>query len=142
MRDEPGTEPLLAALSGRGCTVLLPLLQPDFDLGWAAYEPGALRRTRLGISEPTGEPLGVDAINDATVVICPGLAGDAQGHRLGRGGGCYDRALGRLAGAVLRIVLLYDDEVLGGLPTDEHDQRVHLIVTSERTLRTSFPHER
>jgi 5-formyltetrahydrofolate cyclo-ligase len=141
MPDEPGTRPLLSALSARGCTVLLPLLQPDFDLGWAAYEPGALLPARFGISEPTGAPLGVDAINDASVVICPGLAADEQGRRLGRGGGCYDRALSRLARSVLRVTMLYDDEVLDAVPTDDHDERVHLIVTPGRTLRTSLPRE-
>jgi 5-formyltetrahydrofolate cyclo-ligase len=36
-------------------------------------------------------------------------------------------------------VLLYDDEVLDAVPTDDHDQRVHLIVTPRRTIRTSLP---
>jgi 5-formyltetrahydrofolate cyclo-ligase len=137
--DEPGTEPLLSALSGRGCTVLLPVLQEDFDLEWGTYEPGALAPGRFGISEPTGEPRGAQAIGAAAVVICPGLAADLQGHRLGRGGGSYDRTLSRLAPSVLRMVLLYEEEVLEALPTDDHDQRVHLIVTPRRTIRTSLP---
>jgi 5-formyltetrahydrofolate cyclo-ligase len=133
--EEPGTRPLLDALAARGCTVLLPLLQADFDLRWAVYEPGALRGARFGISEPTGAPLGVYAIDDASVVICPGLAADEQGHRLGRGGGSYDRVLSRLDGSVLRVVLLYDDEVLAAVPTGEHDAPVDLIVTPRRTLQ-------
>jgi 5-formyltetrahydrofolate cyclo-ligase len=134
---EPGTGPLLAALSGRECTVMLPILRSDFDLSWAAYQPGALREARFGISEPTGEALGTEAVRDASVVICPGLAGDERGHRLGRGGGSYDRVLARLPGTVLRVVLLYDDEVLPAVPTDEHDEPVHALVTPHRTLRTS-----
>ena len=139
MPVEPGTRPLLTALSARGCTVLLPLLQADFDLGWAAYEPAALEPARFGLSEPTGPRLGVDAVNDASVVICPGLAGDTRGHRLGRGGGSYDRVLRRLSPSVVRVLLLYDDEVLDAVPTDDHDERVHVIVTPQRTLWTSFP---
>jgi 5-formyltetrahydrofolate cyclo-ligase len=139
--DEPGTEPLLTALSRRGTTVLLPLLQADFDLGWATYEPGALASARFGISEPTGAPLGVDAISGASVVICPALAGDAQGHRLGRGGGSYDRVLSRVDRSVLRVMLLYDDEVLDAVPTDDHDERVHLIVTPSRSVWTLFSRE-
>jgi 5-formyltetrahydrofolate cyclo-ligase len=141
MPGEPGTQPLLAALSARGTRVLLPLLQVDFDLGWATYEPGALASARFGISEPTGVPLGLNAINDASLVICPGLAGDAQGHRLGRGGGSYDRVLSRVDRSVRRVMLLYDDEVLDAVPTDAHDERVHLIATPTRSVWTSFSRE-
>lgn len=134
--EEPGTEQLIAALSARGCTVLLPLLQPDFDLSWAVYAPGALRTARFGISEPTGLPLGVDAIHDTSVVICPTLAADDQGHRLGRGGGSYDRVLARLPSRVLRVALLYDDELLPAVPVDQHDESVHVLVTPTLTLDT------
>ncbi|HJU97094.1 MAG TPA: 5-formyltetrahydrofolate cyclo-ligase, partial [Jiangellaceae bacterium] len=40
---EPGTGPLIEALSDAGVEVLLPLLQPDGGLDWAPYEgPRAL----------------------------------------------------------------------------------------------------
>ncbi len=39
----------------------------------------------------------------------PGLAVDDDGMRLGRGGGCYDRALGRVPVGTFTCVLLYDD---------------------------------
>lgn len=142
-QEEPGTEPLLDALTARGCRTLLPLQRRDLDLGWAAYQPGALAPGRFGISEPTGEPLAVDVLHEASVVICPGLAADQDGHRLGRGGGSYDRALSRLSNgprpAPLRIVLLYDDEVLATVPADAHDEPIHAIVTPRRTLWTRWP---
>lgn len=133
--EEPGTGPLIEALAARGCTVLLPVLQPDWDLSWAAYEPGAVREARFEIMEPTGPSLGVDAIADVSVVVCPGLAADETGHRLGRGGGSYDRSLARLPSSVLRVALLYDAEVLPAVPVDGHDQPVHVIVTPDRTIR-------
>ncbi len=134
--EEPGTQPLLVTLSGRACTVLLPVLRTDFDLDWAAYESGSLREARFGIDEPTGPPLGADAVLDVSVVILPGLAADDLGHRLGRGGGSYDRLLARLPASVLRVVLLYDDEVLPALPVDAHDQPVDVVVAPARTMRT------
>ncbi len=134
--EEPGTAPLLRALSAERRTVLLPILRPDFDLDWATYQPGALRDARFGLSEPTGEPLGPDALKAASVVICPGLAADSLGRRIGRGGGSYDRVLARLpAGGALRVVLLYDDEVLSGVPADDHDEPIDVVVTPNRTLR-------
>ncbi len=135
-REEPGTAPLLARLATSGHTVLLPILLADFDLDWAAYHhPGALKAGRLGIAEPTGDPLGTAGVGRASVVICPGLAADERGGRLGRGGGSYDRVLARVPPEVLRVVLLYDDEVLPAVPTDDHDELVHVLVTPARTLR-------
>lgn len=135
--EEPGTCPLLERLAALRRTVLLPVLLRDFDLEWAASAPGALRAGRLGIPEPTGEPLGVDAVTGASVVVCPGLAADDHGCRLGRGGGSYDRVLARLPPTVLRVVLLYDDEVLPAVPVDSHDQPVDVVITPRRTLRTA-----
>jgi 5-formyltetrahydrofolate cyclo-ligase len=139
MGGEPGTRTLLDRLYEQRHTVLLPVLLPTFDLDWARYEPEHLHKARLGITEPTGAPLGVDAIADATVVICPGLAVDVAGARLGRGGGSYDRALARLPEAALRVVLLYDGEIVDRLPTDDHDQRVDVAITPTETRRLLPP---
>jgi len=133
--EEPGTAHLLDSLSRSRHSVLLPVLRGDFDLDWAVYEPGALRDGRLGMQEPTGELLGVAAVVQASVVLCPGLAADEQGSRLGRGGGSYDRVLARLPAPVLRVVLLYDDEVLSAVPMDDHDEPVHVVITPTRTIR-------
>jgi 5-formyltetrahydrofolate cyclo-ligase len=139
MPEEPGTQPLLDDLLARGCDVLLPLLRADLDLEWASYRPGSMRVGRFGISEPTGARRDVGGVHGASVVICPALAADEQGHRLGRGGGSYDRVLSRLAPSVLRVALLYDDEVLEDVPVDDHDEPVHVIVTPHRTLRAGTP---
>ncbi|MBA3308769.1 MAG: 5-formyltetrahydrofolate cyclo-ligase, partial [Nocardioidaceae bacterium] len=82
-----------------------------------------------------GPALGVGAIEAASLVVCPGVAGDAAGRRLGRGGGSYDRVLSRLPETALRCLLLYDAEVLPVVPTDPHDQPVDVIVTPTRTIR-------
>lgn len=137
--EEPGTRPLIEALTTRSCTVLLPVLHGDWTLDWAAYQPGAVREARFGIKEPTGRSLGVDAVAHAAVVFCPSLAVDETGRRLGRGGGSYDRMLARLPFSVLRVALLYDDEVLPAVPIDDHDQPVHVLVTPLRTIRVATP---
>jgi 5-formyltetrahydrofolate cyclo-ligase len=134
--EEPGTAPLLAVLAARGCRVLLPRLRPDFDLDWGVFEPGALQPGRFGISEPTARSLGIDAVCAASVVICPALAVDSAGHRMGRGGGSYDRVLARLPAHALRVALVYDDEVLAAVPAEAHDEPVHVVVTPSGSLRT------
>lgn len=121
--QEPGTGPLLDALAARGRRVLLPVLLPDRDLDWAAYD-GRLAPARLGLLEPEGPRLGVEAVAGADVVLVPGLAADRSGHRLGRGGGSYDRALARVPVDTPTWVLLYDGEVVAQVPREPHDRPV------------------
>ncbi|MCZ4498475.1 MAG: 5-formyltetrahydrofolate cyclo-ligase [Marmoricola sp.] len=138
---EPGTGALLDALRAAGKRVLLPLLQPDNDLDWATYDgPESLATARRGLLEPVGRPLGPDAVATADVVVVPGLAVDATGLRLGRGGGSYDRALGRVPVGTFTCVVLNDDEVLPVVPAADHDRRVGAAVTESRLIR--FPHGR
>ncbi|WP_373569306.1 5-formyltetrahydrofolate cyclo-ligase [Streptomyces sp. FXY-T5] len=141
--SEPGTRALLDALHARGVRVLLPALLPDNDLDWGAYEgEGSLARVqhggRMALFEPAGERLGPDAVTSADAVLLPGLAVDARGMRLGRGGGSYDRVLARLerAGAhPALVVLLYDSEVVAHVPEEPHDQPVHAVVTPSGVRR-------
>ena len=127
---EPGTGALLDALAAAGKRVVLPVVQPDLDLDWAVYTgPTGLMPARRGLLEPAGPRLGVDAIAGAVVVLLPGLAVAADGTRLGQGGGCYDRALARVPVGTFTCVLLYDDELLPGVPHEEHDRRVVAAVT-------------
>jgi 5-formyltetrahydrofolate cyclo-ligase len=127
---EPGTAPLLDALSAGGKRVILPVLLPDGDLDWAAYGgPRDLRPARFGLLEPVGEPMGPDALANADVVLVPGLAVDPDGVRLGRGGGSYDRALGRVPVGTFTCVLLYDGEVGVPVPVEPHDRRVGWAAT-------------
>lgn len=134
--SEPGTGVLLDGLVAAGKRVILPVLQPDDDLDWAVYHgPTSLAPARRGLLEPAGRPLGVDAVATADVVIVPGLAVGADGTRLGRGGGSYDRALGRVPVGTPVLVLLYDGELLSAVPTEPHDRRVTTAVTPTRVAR-------
>ncbi|MFF8260272.1 5-formyltetrahydrofolate cyclo-ligase [Streptomyces virginiae] len=142
---EPGTRALLDALRAAGKRVLLPLLLPDNDLDWAAYEgPGSLAEVahpgRMRLLEPSGAALGPDAVTGADAVLLPGLAVDGRGMRLGRGGGSYDRVLQRLerAGAhPALVVLLYDDEVVARVPEEPHDHPVQAVATPSGVRRFS-----
>lgn len=127
---EPGTGPLLDALRAAGKRVILPIVLPDLDLDWAVYDGDAcLATARRGLLEPTTPPLGKEAIATADVVIAPGLAATPKGDRLGQGGGCYDRALGRVPVGTSVYVVLNDEEVLDELPVNDHDRSVTAIAT-------------
>ncbi|WP_407078312.1 5-formyltetrahydrofolate cyclo-ligase [Streptomyces sp. NPDC005435] len=145
--SEPGTRALLDTLCARGVRVLLPALLPDNDLDWAEYTgPGSLAPVRHGgrmeLLEPSGPRLGPDAVTLADAVLLPGLAVDARGMRLGRGGGSYDRVLARLESAGAHpalVVLLYGTEVVARVPAEPHDRPVDAVVTPAGVRRFPRP---
>lgn len=136
---EPGTRALVHALYARGVRVLLPVLLADNDLDWAPYAgPEHLVPAGRGLLEPDGARLGPDAVTAADAVLLPGLAVDARGMRLGRGGGSYDRVLARIEAsghAPALVVLLYADEVVARVPEEPHDHPVQAVVTPDGVTR-------
>jgi 5-formyltetrahydrofolate cyclo-ligase len=128
--SEPGTSFLLDGLAEAGRRVLLPVVLPDFDLDWAVHTGDRdLAPTRHRLLEPTGPRLGVDAVATADVVLVPGLAVSPSGLRLGRGAGCYDRALGRVPVGTFTCAVLHDGETGRDVPAEPHDRPVAAAVT-------------
>ncbi len=133
---EPGTSALLDDLVAAGKRVILPVLQPDLDLDWAVYQGRtSLAPARRGLLEPVGPDLGHDAVATADVVLVPGMAVSDTGLRMGRGGGSYDRALGRVPVGTPVWVLLYDDELGRDVPAEPHDRAVNGAVTPSAITR-------
>jgi 5-formyltetrahydrofolate cyclo-ligase len=129
---EPGTHPLLEALRAGGTRVLLPVLLPDNELDWGVYRgPDFLVPGPRGTLEPAGPRLGPEAFGEALLAFVPGLAVDRDGHRLGRGGGSYDRTLRRAHPAALIAVVLYPGEIVDTVPVRGHDAEVHAVLTPE-----------
>jgi 5-formyltetrahydrofolate cyclo-ligase len=126
---EPDTRRLVFALWKRGSYVVLPVLLPDGDLDWASYEgPDSLAPGPRGLLQPVEPARGPGTVARADVVLVPALAVDASGIRLGRGGGSFDRALARVGGQVPTIALLYDEELVGRLPSEPHDRAVRAVA--------------
>jgi 5-formyltetrahydrofolate cyclo-ligase len=133
---EPGTRPILTALLDSGRRLLLPVVTSELKLDWGVVTSlDALKTARMGLREPAGPYLGQQAIGEADLVLCPGLAVDVNGGRLGRGAGCYDGALKYVDAATPRAILVYDHEVVESVPTDKTDEAVTLAVTPTRVLR-------
>jgi 5-formyltetrahydrofolate cyclo-ligase len=64
------------------------------------------------------------------VVVVPGLAFTADGHRLGQGGGHYDRFLPRLRPDCITIGACFAEQVVESIPTDDHDLSVDHVVSA------------
>ena len=126
---EPDTRGLIFALWKRGSYVILPVLLPDGDLDWASYEgPDSLAPGPRGLLQPVEPVRGPGTVARADIVLVPALAVDVFGHRLGRGGGSYDRALARVGAQVPTIALLYDSELLPSVPVAAHDPPVRAVA--------------
>ena len=78
-----------------------------------------------GIPEPVAdEPVADDT---EALVLMPGLAFDPQGHRIGYGGGFYDRFLAEEPKHPT-VALCYDFQVFPALETEEFDIPVDLVL--------------
>lgn len=78
------------------------------------------------------EPVDAQAADDPTaLVLLPGLAFDRAGHRLGYGGGYYDRFLAREPHHPT-VALCYAFQLLDRLPTEPHDIPADAVITPER----------
>jgi len=85
-----------------------------------------------GIPEPDSSIPQPDITND-TICIVPGLAFTGDGGRLGYGGGFYDRFLAAHP-EVFTIAPAYEAMITDSLPMLEHDLKINMIVTEERTV--------
>jgi len=74
-------------------TYCLPVLGPDERLRFAPWRPGeALVANRFGIPEPDVAPTELLEPSAMALVVVPLVGFDPRGHRLGMGGGWYDRS--------------------------------------------------
>ena len=130
--SEIPTDGMASRVLSEGKTLLLPFLTPDgMEMGGVA-DPEELVPSRYGPREPPGRR-GVDPAT-IDVIVVPGLAFDRRGHRLGYGGGSYDRYLARLRPDATRIGIGFDLQVVDRVPAGETDERLHLLVTERGSL--------
>lgn len=123
--DEPDTRPLLERWGGQKC-LLLPAVTGN-DLELRLYESSRpLSMGRFGIAEPAGPAFTDYAAID--LVLVPGVAFDAQGHRLGRGKGYYDRFLPRIPQAY-KIGVCFAYQFVENVPTEPFDIRMDEVIT-------------
>ena len=91
-----------------------------------------LVRGYMGIMEP-GELCEKSGIYEG-LFIMPGLAFDKDFHRIGYGGGFYDRYLAR-DNCFIKAALCFDFQLLESVPFEEYDLKPDIIVTENRLIR-------
>lgn len=128
--SEPGSLDLITSLADAGRRVMLPVVVGAAPLDWAYYAgPDSLAPGPYGLLQPSGPRLGADAIGQADLVLVPALAVDRAGHRIGRGGGHYDRSLPLVAPGTPLVAVVRDDELVDALPHEPHDVPMTAALT-------------
>lgn len=134
--DEAELTPLHRALTARGQRVCYPAvtgpgeMEAYLPIDESAVEPGA-----FGIYAPVIARSARVEPEELDVVLVPCLGFDRALYRLGHGGGYYDRYLPRCPQA-RRVCVALACQELPAVVRQEHDLRMHLVVTEKETLDT------
>lgn len=134
---ELDTTPLINGLWQQGKTVYLPVIHPfcPGHLLFICYQPDSiLISTPLGIQQPKLDVNRVLPLAQLDIMLVPLVAFDAQGNRLGMGGGYYDRTLQNWKQYHFwPIGLAHDCQQVKQLPNRSWDVPLPEIITPSKT---------
>ncbi len=133
MRGELDVLPIFNRMSAFNKKMALPMvIDATSPLLFAAWAPGTkLAEGAHGTRQPAPDtPTFIPA-----VILVPLLAFDAQGYRLGYGGGYYDRTIAHLRATQSKPPLCvgvgFCAQEIPEVPREDHDQRLDGILTEE-----------
>ena len=123
--QEVRTVPILKQALADGKQVAVPKVYGDTMRFLYITDLSQIAPGYAGIPEPVAD--GPAADDPTALVLMPGLAFDPQGHRIGYGGGFYDRFL-EAEPLHPTVALCYDFQLLPHLDTEEHDIPVDCVL--------------
>jgi 5-formyltetrahydrofolate cyclo-ligase len=130
--SEIDPRPLGEALLALGWTLALPASEAvDQPVVFRAWKPGdRLAPDVVGIAAP----LASAAELKPDIIVCPLIAFDRAGGRLGQGGGYYDRTIEQARALGRRpwvVGLGFSIQEVAHVPVEPHDQRLDAILTEK-----------
>lgn len=136
---EINTRPLIETLWQQEKEVYLPVIHP-FSKGhllFLRYEKSSdMTHHPFGILEPKLDVRRVLPVSQLDVIVTPMVAFDAQGNRLGMGGGYYDRTLKNWRqNGPYPIGIAHDCQQVEGLTRESWDVPLPEILTPSRHWR-------
>ena len=124
--QEVRTQPIIERAWADGKRVAVPkVIGREMVFIWLDSFDG-LAESGYGILEPIAD--GPAADDPQALVLMPGLAFDPEGHRVGYGGGFYDRFLEQEPDHPL-VALCFDFQMLPRLDVESHDVPVDVVIT-------------
>jgi 5-formyltetrahydrofolate cyclo-ligase len=134
IRSEIDPSALMQAFAMRGAALALPVAvqrdQPLIFRSWSKDTP--LVRGMYGIFEPGSDAEEVEP----DIVLVPLAAFDRTGHRIGYGGGYYDRTLSllRRSKKIVAVGVAFAAQEIDNAPHDEHDETLDLVLTENEAI--------
>ena len=124
---------------------VLVVASPRLKHGFVVVDPKDVKRRESVASTikgtfKHGRTVGELEIPKPDVIVEGSVAVDADGHRLGKGGGYGDveiAVLTRLFGKIPVVTTVHDVQIVQTVPFEEKDKRVSIIVTPKRIVRVS-----
>lgn len=141
MRSEMDVRPLMDALRAMGARLCLPAILDRETIVFRELVRGA---EMIDMGFGTSGPAPDAAVLEPQLMLMPLAAFDVRGHRIGYGGGYYDRAIARLhaKGAAPRLIgVAFDCQEIPEVPAEPHDVVLHAVLT-ETGLRRFPPQPR
>lgn len=129
LHGEVDLRPLMRTFLSRNINVALPVIVERHQAleFWAWEENTPMRRQAIwGIPVPKKRSLA-----SPSVLFIPLVGFDVQGHRLGHGGGYYDRTLATLDPMPLTVGIGYEAGRLTSIYPQDHDIPMDVIVTEK-----------
>ena len=123
--QEVRTVPMLQKALEDGKRVAVPKVYGDEMRFIYLTDLTAVETGYAGIPEPIADDPVAD--DPTALVLMPGLAFDPAGHRIGYGGGFYDKFL-QQEPEHPTLALCYDFQMLTSLETEEHDIPVDCVL--------------
>ena len=136
IRSEIDPRPAMTSLHEQGFQMCLPVVTgPGEVLEFRVWHPDmAMIKSGFGVLVPE-----VREVIEPEALIVPLLAFDKNGHRLGYGGGFYDRTLAMLRAKrrSYGIGFAFAGQIRNSVPSGPHDQHLDAIVTETGTVLPS-----
>ena len=123
---------------------ILVMASPRLKKGFLVIRPEKVRGQEAHASTIRGAFRFAEQTEDfpkPDLVVTGSVAVDVHGNRLGKGGGYGDRELEIIRsrfGKVPVATTVHDMQVVDFVPSEPHDQKIDIIVTSTRTIRVKF----
>lgn len=122
-----------------GHRAVLFAIEGDALVAYEVTSVGDAVRGMMGVWEPARHPQRQIGCEEINIALTPGLAfGSADGSRLGRGRGFYDRFFATAGAGLLRIGVGWDLQVRDQVPMEPHDALMHIVVTQSGIRRVGL----
>ena len=132
IRNEVEADLLIGPALADGKRVYIPKVVGD-EMVFNAWDPeNMIEDGPFHIRESASEEILTP--DETTLVIMPGSVFDLQCHRIGYGGGFYDKYLSRWP-MCRRMAVCFDLQIVEALPAETHDINPEMIVSEERIIR-------